>query len=189
MKYIEPITDRTITDVTNKTAKAYFNIADWIRVYNNAEMTNYLIGWLLEQSITFDTVAVPTISTIPTAASLNTLLENIERIRVTAGLPIITGLTELKTDWASGSSAESPDYLDANTWELVMDLLIKNVVKTVEYAVYCGVSQVGQIRYYQNRFRQFTRYVEPAASPVRNARCGVALSGSGLTRQNEWRKY
>jgi hypothetical protein len=189
MKYINPIYDRTATDITNKTAKAYFNIADWIRIYGNAEICNYVVTWMLGIGITFTTIGEPTITTIPSVTDLNTLLTNIERMRLESGLPAITGLKTLSTTWLSGTSAIAPDYDDVNDWEKNIHLIIYAVARAVEYSVYCGVALVGQIRFYQNCFRQFPNWVQPAASPVRAARMNVSTCGCGLTRQNGYRRY
>lgn len=188
MRYTTPITDRTALDVTNKTAKAFFNVADWQRIYNNTQVTKALVDLLLSINITFNTVVTPTILTIPTVTELNTLLANIERIRIASNLPSITGLTEITSAWLAGSSVDAPDYLDVNEWEQVLDIVFAVIGYSVEYAVYCGVAAVGQPRFYQHRFRQYT-WVADAVSPVRRARTGIATSASGLTRNNSWRKY
>jgi hypothetical protein len=187
--YQEAIFDRTAEDVENETAKAFFNVADWLRVYGNASIAKSLIALLLEIDIVFNPVAAPTITTIPTVEELNTLLLNIERIRLASGLPEIEGLAELKTDWTAGSSADAPDYLDANEWERVIDVLFYAIGRSVEYRVYCGVSAVGQPRFYQHRWRQFAGWIPPSETPVRRARTGVAAAGQGLTRNNGFRRY
>jgi hypothetical protein len=188
MKYINPIFDRTADDVTNKTAKAYFNLVDWLRVYNNAEVINIIISFLLRMDITFNAVGTPSIATIPSVTDLNTLLANIERIRATRNLPEITGLAEIKANWGSGSASISPDYLDANFWEFAIDKLLDAVPSLIEYTVYCGVATAGQLPFYQKHFRQF-QWVRDAESPVRRARTGTSTCGTGLTRNNLFRRY
>jgi hypothetical protein len=189
MKYITPIYDRTADDVTNKTAKAFFNVADWQRVYNNQQVTKALLDFLLSINIPFNTLTAPSMTTIPTVAELNALLENIEQIRADSNLPAITGLTAIKTDWAEGSSADSPDYLDVNDWERVLHIIFGSIAASVEYAVYCGVANTGQPRFYQHRFRQFAGWVQPSVTPTRKARAGISSSGAGLTRNNGFRRY
>lgn len=166
MRYIEPIKDRTITDVTSKTAKAFFNVADWQRIYNNTQITKALVDFLLSISVTFDTLTTPTITTIPTVAQLNTLLANIERIRL-AVEPTVTGLPIIKDDWEYGIGKESPDYLDANDWENVLDVIYNTI----------GIES------------GYTGWISDSGSPVRRARAGVATSGTGLTRNNYFRRY
>lgn len=187
-KYITPIYDRTASDITSQTAKAFFNVADWVRIYGNAEIVNEVINTLLSIGVTFDTVTTPTITTIPTVTQLNTLLANIERIRVAACLPEITGLTAITSAWTAGSSADAPTYLDVNEWEQVLDIVFSMISHSVEYQPYCGVFAVGQPRFYQHRFRQFN-FVSPSATPTRKPRANAASTGTGLTRQNGFRRY
>lgn len=189
MTYTPPVYDRTALDITNLTAKAFFNVADWVRVYNNALVVNELVEFLLSINITFDTVTTPTITTIPTVTQLNTLLANIERIRVAACLPAITGLTEVTAAWVAGNAEDSPTYLDANTWERVLDVIYNSIAASVEYQPYCGVFAVGQPRFYQHRFRQFAAWIPNSAAPVRRARTGVASANAGLKRNNGFRRY
>lgn len=166
MRYTEPIKDRTATDITNKTAKAFFNIADWQRIYNNTQITKALVDFLLSINVTFDTLTTPTITTIPTVAQLNTLLANIERIRL-AVEPTVTGLSIIKDDWEYGFGKESPDYLNVNDWENVLDVIYNTIGAESGY----------------------TGWMPDSGSPVRRARAGVATSGTGLTRNNYFRRY
>ena len=72
--YTTPIYDRTLADVESQTAKAFLNVVDWLRIYNNTEIVNEILNTLLSSTVTFDTVTAPTIATIPTVTQLNTLL-------------------------------------------------------------------------------------------------------------------
>lgn len=189
MRYITPITDRELLDITNRTSKAFLNIADWIRIYNNAELTKILVDFLLGTSTTFDAVSTPTVFTKPTVTQLNTLLANMNRVRIASGLPEITGLSELKADWLEGSSADAPDYIDVNAWETFIDTIFNCIGLSMEYRIYCGVSATGQPRFYQYRFRQYSGWVQPAVSPHRRARTGFAVCGSGLRQTNKYRRY
>ena len=166
MRYTEPITDRTQTDVTNKTSKAYFNIADWLRVYNNTQVTKALVDFLLSTSVTFDTLSTPTTETIPTITELNTLLANIERIRLAAE-PTVTGLSEIKDDWVAGAGYPSPDYQNVNDWENVLDVIYNTIGTESGY----------------------TDWVEDSLTPVRRARAGISTSGRGLMYNNGFRRY
>ena len=188
MRYTEPITDRAQSDIDNLTVKAFFNVADWQRIYNNAQVAKALLDFLFSINITFDTVTEPTIITIPTVTQLNTLLANIDRLRIESNLPAITELNEIASDWKEGSGAPSPDYLDANEWEQVIDLIFASVGKVPNYYIYCGVASVGQIRMYQHRWRLYT-WIEESLSPVRRARTGIAKTGTGLTWNNGFRRY
>jgi hypothetical protein len=188
MRYIAPVTDRSAADIANKTAKAFFNVADWQRVHNNAQVTKALVDFLLSINVTFDAVIEPTIATVPTVAQLNALLGNIDRLRIESSLPAITGLAEITSDWQSGTGANAPDYLDANEWEQVLDVILNSVAKAVEYQIYCGVANVGQMRFYQSRWRKYA-WVQNAVSPVRSHRTGIAVSGAGITWNNGFRRY
>jgi hypothetical protein len=187
MTYTPPITDRAQLDITNKTAKAFFNVADWVRIYDNAEAVNAFVSFL-NSVIPFDQITYPTTLTIPSVANLNILLANIERIRLTSNLPAIAGLNEVTSNWQSGSAANAPTYMDVNTWEQVLDVLLTTVNNSIQYRVSCGVASAGQARFYQHRFRQY-QWVEDVVSPVRRHKLGIAVSGVGLTRNNRFRRY
>lgn len=125
MAYVTPvITDRTATDIANKTSKAYWNVADWIRVYGNSEVTNSLTEIMLNTPIQFDLLTAPTTTTIPTVADFNTFLANIERTRVAVQSESIPGTgSEIKDDWAAGASESAPTYINANLWESTIDAI------------------------------------------------------------------
>ena len=187
--YQTPVTDRTADDIVNQTAKAFFNVSDWLRIYNNTQVVNALVEFLLDIDIAFDALSTPTITTIPTVAQLNTLLLNIERIRLASGFPAIDGLTEIVTSWADGTSADAPTYIEANQWEQVLDTIYRSIARSVEYQPYCGVLGAGQSRLWQHRFRQYSEWVAYNPNPVRHARTGCAVAGTGLTRSDGFRRY
>jgi len=186
--YLEPVTDRTAADISAKTAKAFLNVADWARIYGNAQVAHVLVETLNQIEVTFTTIADPTIASMARASAINTLCTNIENIRAGSSLPDIVGIIDLKTDWATGPTAASPDYITVNEWEAMIEALRAAMVLSVEYRVYCGVAAVGQARFWQNRFRVYT-WVQDDPSPIRNARAGISTTGSGLTRQNKFRRY
>lgn len=189
-RYLTPITDRSQADIDALTSKAFFNVADWLRIYSNAQVAKALVEYLTDHlTIPFTAVTTPTTATIPSVNDLNALLANINRIRVESGLPDIPGLDTLNEAWLAGNNAASPDYTDANEWERVIDIIYNSMQASVEYQVYCGVAAVGQPRFYQHRFRQYPYWVQPAVSPVRTIRMGFAGSGVGMTRNNSWRRY
>ena len=188
MKYITPITDRTVADLVNRTDKAFFNVTDWERIYGNAEYVNNLLRLLLSINITFDTITAPTMIAIPTVADFNTLLTNINRIRIGAGFEGVPDLVELQTAWTAGATAIAFTYVDVNQWEQMLFVLCGLVSALADYIVFCGVANVGQPRFYQHRFRVFP-FVQDAASPVRRARTNAAICSAGLTRNNRFRRY
>lgn len=121
MSYTPGVTDRTAADILAKNSKAYFNIADWNRIYDN---TSYLNGVLAALGITvpFTTITTPTTATHCTALMLNTLLTNINNLWTVPGFTI-TGVTALRTDWVGGVPSDKPTYVDVNLWEHTLDLL------------------------------------------------------------------
>jgi hypothetical protein len=168
MRYIEPIvTDRTISDVRNKTSKGYFNIADWERIDNNARAAKALVDFLLSISVSYGSTITPEITTIPTVANLNTLLTNIENLRLAVDAYEIAGVVPIKNDWQAGPGQPAPDYEDANNWERNIDLIYNNIGDETGYM----------------------DWVEDSLSPVRRARTGIATTGTGLTWNNGFRRY
>ena len=188
-RYIEPVVDRTAADILAKNAKAYLNVADWLRIYGNSQQLNSLAVIITGSSISFITISEPTIASVVDVDDVNSLVANIESVRTLFTVPESLGLDELKTDWQSGNVSDSPDYEDVNTWELAIMILMGLVAATADYQVYCGVATAGQIRFYQNRWRSFPDWVPAEESPARSARCGIAMSGSGLNRNNYFRRY
>jgi hypothetical protein len=186
-KYMTPIFDRTASDIENLTAKAFFNIVDWERVNHNTQTINELVSAITTTDVEFTLLDIPTITTFPTAAEINALITNIENVRIACGLPI-DGLVELKNDWKAGMSGQSPNFEDVNDWESVLEIIFRNMKNSAEYIIYCGVSSVGQIRHWQNRYRRYA-WVEASDTPVRRPRTNVGNCGTGLMRQNGWRKY
>jgi len=161
MKLIAPIYDRVLSDITNKTAKGYFNVLDWERVYNNVELLHILEVLILTSGTTFNAIATPTMSTIPTSVDINTLLENLEAIRIEFA-PAPVGPVVLKTDWGG---QQSPTYKEVNDWE-------RNIVLLLAYII-----------------DGYTDWIPDSGSPVRRTRTDVGICGVGLTRNNGWRRY
>jgi hypothetical protein len=187
--WLEPITDRTATDIADRTSKAFFNVIDWLRIYGNATIVNAIANVVLGTEIAFYTnVIEPTITTIPSVADLNILLANIERVRIVFGLPAVTGLTELKTYWLGGANADAPDYLNVNDWEHNVQLLRDLLRIIANHRISCGVPNVGQSRLWQHRFRLFA-WVPEAGSPVLRTRTGIGRAGVDLIRNNMFRRY
>jgi hypothetical protein len=187
-KYVAAIYDRVLADATNKTAKGLFNVSDWLRINNNTGVVEVLVEALLGISIPNTSLTPPVNGTWVTISPLNSLITNIENIRLASGLPAITGLVELKDDWLAGSSADAPDYTDVNDWERVLDLIFTYVPKVADYRIHCGVCTVGEPRFWQNRFIR-NQWVQDSATPVRRVRMNVGLCGAGLMRQNGFRRY
>jgi len=184
MKFITPVTDRTRQDILDHTAKAYFNVSDWKRIYENSLVLKALIEKVFGITIPFTVLTTPTTATLPTALEINTLIQNINNILMASNLPG----TPNKANWLAGVSVSSPDYNDVNAWELLTALVMSLLALDIDYVIYCGVAATGQPRFYQHRWRQYG-WIVPAGSPVRRARTGVAITGTSLTRQNQFRRY
>lgn len=187
MAWSEPIYDRTLTDIVNHTDKAFWNIADWIRVNSNTQYVRAIIGVLRAVNLSFASVTEPVITTVPLASEINAFVDNLEKLRIASGLPLTVGLIELKTDYLSGASAKAPDYEEVNNWERNLNLLKRLLLDSSSYEVFCGVSEVGQIRFWQNRFR--VPWVPAIDSPTRKAKSGIAICGTNRKRQNKFRRY
>lgn len=125
MGYVTPIKDRTATDIANRTSKAFVNVADWIRIYYNAQYTSSLASIQLGSNIVFNAVTPDPVTTdFPSVIKFNTLLNNIELIRLAVIALSISGTsTEIKDDYVAGINEEAPDYIDVNLWESTIDAI------------------------------------------------------------------
>lgn len=187
-RWSTPITDRSDADILARTAKAFINVVDWLRIYNNSQQAHEIVSVLLGLDVAFSALTEPVITDFPDVDDINTLIENIDLLREAASLPSATGIETLKYDYLAGAGAVAPYYEDVNDWERDLLLIRDMLVTAADYQVYCGVAAVGQPRHWQNRYRRWT-FVPEAASPVRRPRCGLVVSGTGMTRQNLFRRY
>jgi hypothetical protein len=122
MSYTTAVTDRAASDVTTPTSKGYFNVADWTRIYRNAQLAASVAEYVLSTSIVFNEVTViPTTLTIPSVTDFNTLLANIERLRLAVVAHITSLVNTVKNDWVAGAGEQAPSYTDVNLWESVID--------------------------------------------------------------------
>ena len=121
MAWTTPITDRTAADIAAQNSKAFWNVADWTRVYNNARETNAKLASEFGASITLDTLATPTTTTIQNITEMNVIPKNIELMRSwvvnnTVFYPAELD-TEIKDDYSAGQSETAPNYVNVNRWE------------------------------------------------------------------------
>lgn len=121
MAYETPVTDRALSDITNRTSKGFFNIADWIRIFNNARLAIDVANINGGESFSWDHIAEPTITSIPSVTDFNTLLENIELARQGLASPLAP--TAIKYDWEAGVNKDTFKYTHVNTWERIIDVL------------------------------------------------------------------
>lgn len=127
MAYVTAITDRKNADIIARNSKAFFNVADWTRVYGNSLEVNTLLATNI-YTLSFDTLTTPTAADIPTVSEINIMLANIERMRLWASIYLRDYITdplfvEIKDDWIAGQSNTAPNYINVNSWEKVLDLL------------------------------------------------------------------
>lgn len=167
--YQNAITDRSEIDIEFLTDKAYQNVSDWVRLYGNAKAARGLVQAILGISIDFDTVPTMDRYGIPTFAQLNTILANIERIRLAADLPADPELVNVNVGWGYGAVSDAPTYEDVNSWERVLEIIELAMKPIADAAMYPWVAN--------------------AVTPVRRARCGIAKFGANLTFNNRFRKY
>ena len=137
------IFDRTQADVTNKTEKGYYNISDLNRV---EEWCDYLatqlnaVGYNI--NITTKTNWVQT--DLRTASEMERIRTNIRKIM--QGFHYLTNIEQNANNW---------DYIKANNWEKILFEIYNLMCGMEDWYVYSGVSNSGQNRLWQHRFRQF----------------------------------
>ena len=127
MAYVTAITDRTQSDIALQNSKAYFNVADWVRIYGNSqEVKSHLISEF-GASIVLLALTSPSTATIPDTTNTNKLLANIEVLRVWVVSNLGFYPTELDTeivdDYSAGQNETSPNFSDVNRWENHLDLM------------------------------------------------------------------
>jgi len=186
MTWTEPIYDRVLADVQDQTAKGFFNVVDWVRVTGNAEVVGMLASVLKQVDIDLTTLPEATTATIPDVDDINAFVENIERLRLGAGVPAAVGLVQVSS-FSGGANGTTPDYEDVNDWERNLALLKQYVITSAGYMIFCGVGASGQARFWQVRFRSV--FPKDADEPVRRPRTGVAVTGADPKRQNKFRRY
>jgi hypothetical protein len=143
------VTDRTAADLTARTARAFWNVADWQRVTANTATVHTQAEALTETTIAQTSVTEPDITTIPSADDINDLVSNIDALRAASGL----GLAALDHAYEAGIAASAPDYTDANAWESTLTQIHTLLPRSAAYYVRCGVGAAGQARHWQSRYR------------------------------------
>lgn len=121
MSYITPVTDRAQSDIDALNSKAYFNVADWQRIYNNARLMIDVANILGGFSLGWDSLTDPSTTSFPSVTDFNTLLENIELARQAVDIP--EAQTAIKYDWVAGLDYPSPNFNHVNQWESVIDAI------------------------------------------------------------------
>jgi hypothetical protein len=186
MPWIDPIYDRTNIDVSTRTSKGFFNVADFMRIVGNTVFLKNLTNTLRELSLTSEETITPTTSTIPTADEINVLVRNLEIIRIAIALPSGLGVVPL-LEYLEGIDGDSPIYTDINAWEKNLQFMLNFLVAGSYYMPMCGIGAVGQTYLWQVRFRRI--FYPESATPVRRPRAGIAAAGRSMERQNNFRRY
>lgn len=164
MPYVTAVTDRGASDIANRTSKAFFNVADWERIYDNTEYVRGEIVTLFGPVIVFsDTISDPTVISIPDVTIFNILTQRIEQLRQVA-LAVMPELATtpsygaIKHDWEAGIDKNVPTYKHVNQWERIIDVIHTMIVTYTNYR-------------------------------VRFPRTGIATTGAENTRLNMFRNY
>ena len=129
MPYTTPVTDRDQDDIDAQNSKAYFNVADWERIHDNAQHVNGLFSSALGVSLSFIVLDDPIAATyFHSVGQFNLLFENIERMRAWARNYLADYLSTslanaLKTDWQAGAGVPVPNFENINEYESVIDVM------------------------------------------------------------------
>lgn len=118
MPYIQGITDRSVSDIANRTKKGFFNVSDWARIKNNI--------LYVESVLKRFHPAVPVMANMPdknetsmiSAAEIRAMAENIERLRIAAKFLNTTGEAIF---YAFIDGGKCPDYAAINRWERILE--------------------------------------------------------------------
>lgn len=188
-RWREPVYDRTATDVANRVAKAFFNVTDWLRVYENTIQDQGVLNALMAQEVVLTDLANPTMYQLVDVDEINSLVANIDLLREYTAVNISTGLIPLPHDYLAGPGATAPSYLTVNDWEQDLLLIREILVRYADYRISCGVAACGQLRFWQSRFQNWMEYIQDDPTPAQSARTGIAVSGARLLDNNFFRRY
>ena len=153
--YITPITNRTLTDITNRTARGFFNLSDWERIDNNtayaAEMVEAFQGITIARTV----LPVRTMDNFMLASDINALVQNIINVR-DAAIYADTAGYNISASFIPGG--RSMNYINVNTWEKVLDVIVKRYSNlSFGRTAKIGVAVAGQRLTVQDFFREESR--------------------------------
>lgn len=120
MSYVTPVTDRTFSDIAAKNSKAYFNVADWTRIYRNGQIVVRIAGISSAGDIdyfSYPIIGTPSTTSFPLATDINNVMSSINDVLN----DFAYGGTLLKENWIAGVGEASPTYIDVNLWESAID--------------------------------------------------------------------
>ena len=127
MSYTTPVTDRTAADLVARNSKAFMNVADWVRIYENSRIVHDIVEIEGGSPIAFTAISTPTSTSIPMITDVNTLTENIETTRFELEfIETVPGAQiPIKHDYEAGASKPAFDYKDVNRWESTLDAIFE----------------------------------------------------------------
>lgn len=119
------IFDRAQTDITNKTAKGYFNVSDWNRILDGSAAAKTVVEALIGHSVTpwNSSVITATMTTIPDATDFNELSQNVNSLKLAAG---VLPSENIRYTWGVGNVA-APTYVDINRLEYVLYVILTGI--------------------------------------------------------------
>jgi hypothetical protein len=138
----ELIYNRTLADVNNRTWKGYYNASDLNRVES---WCRYLADELnaVGYNINITTKTNWSQTDMRTASEMERIRTNIKAI--------MTGFHYITTIYAN---ANDFNFVKANNWEKILDEIYHLLWGMENWYVHSGVSNSGQNRLWQHRFRQ-----------------------------------
>lgn len=135
MAWSTPITNRSQADINAQNSKAFLNVADWNRIYDNSVVVQGLFTSEIGYTFDFDTQSAQTTADVPTRTLLNQMLANIERMRFWSATYLGDYIfpdslfVEIKDDWLDGHTNTAPNFTHVNSWEYVL-LVMYNILSS-----------------------------------------------------------
>ena len=159
MKYFDPVYDRTLLDVRQRTSKGFFNASDWNRIVNNTRLLNSLVNVILSESVAFSDFPEANTETVLLSVDINNEVDNVNALWSAIGS--VAGVVPMRSNYGG---IKSPNYKDINTLEKNIDTLTTNIIDG-----YSGW--------------------DTSTGTGRFPRADNAICGTGMTRQNGFRRY
>ena len=120
--YIKPITNRTLTDITNRTARGFFNLSDWERIENNTAYAAEQVERFHNTTIARTVLPTRTMDNYMLAGDINALVQNIINVKNAAIYADTSGYNITASFIPSGRAMS---YIDVNNWERVLDIIVR----------------------------------------------------------------
>lgn len=154
LSYISSVTNRSLNDIIVRNTRAFFNVADWVRIDNNTRYAREMVLDIKGGIIPRIELNTPTRETKPTAANINALVQNIIYVQEAADVPSADYYT-LFANYEDGADKPAPDYIAVNSWEKVIEIIVTKywLLSVVRYLV-TGIGITGSDEIRQNWFRR-----------------------------------